>query len=295
VAVMCLMAPGPAQAAPGGEPFDVVQSADAVRAYWTPERMRNAIPLGPVLDAGPQQKRGRIAERVRRVKKGAKKTNGKVFLTLGGVNYVCSATAVNAPSDSLVWTAGHCVYEPGALGGGFATNWEFVPAYKNGDKPFGEWPATDLNAATQWKNSSGVCIPGIGLGVCGDVSYDLGAASVATKGGEQLHDVVGARGIDFDGPRDRTYKAYGYPAEGDFDGEHLYRCKSPYGGGDNSTDPETMRIHCDMTAGSSGGGWVTGGEVASVVSYGYNDEPNKLYGPYQGNSAQALYNSIDNG
>jgi hypothetical protein len=48
-----------------------------------------------------------------------------------------------------------------------------------------------------------------------------------------------------------------------------------------------------MTGGSSGGGWVIRrGDrryVASVTSYGYGNQPNRLYGPYQGNVAQQLY------
>jgi V8-like Glu-specific endopeptidase len=232
---------------------------------------------------------------VKRVQRGAKKTHGKLFLSFGAVDYVCSGTAVNSPSDSLVWTAGHCVYEPGALGGK-ADNVQFVPAYKNGKAPFGEWPADEVNATSQWKNGGVICLPGISFGGCGDVSHDLGAVSVDRLDGRELHDVVGARGIDFNGPPDRTYKAYGYPQEPPFDGEHMYRCKSSLQGRDNSAgEPKPMRIRCDMTGGSSGGGWVTGGKVASVVSYGYSDEPNNLYGPYQGNAAKSLYEALDDG
>ena len=77
----------------------------------------------------------------------------------------------------------------------------------------------------------------------------------------------------------------------------MYRCRSPYKGADNSSgDPAPMRIRCDMTGGSSGGGWVTSaGDVASVVSYGYSDEPNNLYGPYQAGSAHQLYDKVKGG
>ena len=43
-----------------------------------------------------------------------------------------------------------------------------------------------------------------------------------------------------------------------------------------------MGIDCDMTGGSSGGGWIAGGGVASVNSYGYSTLPNVMFGPYQG-------------
>ncbi|MCH9045865.1 MAG: hypothetical protein IIA40_07135, partial [SAR324 cluster bacterium] len=36
---------------------------------------------------------------------------GKVFFTIPGLgDFVCSGSVVNAPNNSLVWTAGHCVY-----------------------------------------------------------------------------------------------------------------------------------------------------------------------------------------
>ena len=52
-----------------------------------------------------------------------------------------------------------------------------------------------------------------------------------------------------------------------------------------------MAIRCDMTGGSSGGGWIVGGNVYSVNSYGYLTQPNVMYGPYQGSVAQQLYTS----
>ena len=45
-----------------------------------------------------------------------------------------------------------------------------------------------------------------------------------------------------------------------------------------------------MTGGSSGGGWLTSsGAVASVVSYGYSNLKNVLFGPHLETEAQQLY------
>ncbi len=93
------------------------------------------------------------------------------------------------------------------------------------------------------------------------------------------------------------YKAFGYPAESpppEFDGRHLFLCESRYRGSDPGAGPPSpIRISCDMTGGSSGGGWVIRrGDrryVASVTSYGYSSQPNSLYGPYQGTVARRLY------
>jgi hypothetical protein len=293
LALAALFAAGADAAA--AAPLEVATTPAEIREYWTSDRMKSAIPLGPAGAEPAISKRGTLAKRVRGVTRPGNRTHGKVFLTLGGTNYVCSATSVDAPSRSLVWTAGHCVFEPGPLGGGsFASNWTFVPAHKNGKKPFGEWPAAELDATSQWRSSGGLgCIPTITF--CGNPSFDLGAASVAKRNGKTLAQVVGSRDIGFNGERDVKYRAFGYPAASPFNGQRMYRCKSGYRGDDSGDEPKPMRINCDMTGGSSGGGWVSGGTVRSVISYGYEGEPNHLYGPYQGAAAKNLYNGIKNG
>jgi hypothetical protein len=188
-----------------------------------------------------------------------------------------------------VWTAGHCVYDPGVLGSGFATNWEFVPAYNDGRKPFGEWPASHLATTRRWKGTS--AFDG------GDTAFDFGAAPVVPRRAVLLQDRIGARRIAFNQHRNQVYTAFGYPAKSpppEFDGQHLYRCRSPYRGADTSLGPPApMRISCDMTAGASGGEWVLWrdgvGYIASVTSYGYRNDAAHLYGPYQGNAALGLY------
>jgi hypothetical protein len=50
-----------------------------------------------------------------------------------------------------------------------------------------------------------------------------------------------------------------------------------------------------MTGGSSGGGWIVGSNLYSVNSYGYSNQRNVMYGPYQGSVAQSLYNQATAG
>jgi hypothetical protein len=54
-----------------------------------------------------------------------------------------------------------------------------------------------------------------------------------------------------------------------------------------------MGIGCDMTGGSSGGGWVTDPSAAGYLnglnSYKYSNQPNVMYGPYFGDTIKALY------
>ena len=115
--------------------------------------------------------------------------------------------------------------------------------------------------------------------------------------GQGIEDAVGARPIDFRLARDQQFTALGYPAqptifEPTFDGQRLYSCDSPVTGSDNppGNGPETMEIVCDMSGGSSGGGWVNeNGAVNGLISYGYELDFDHLYGPYFGIEAQRLY------
>ncbi len=115
--------------------------------------------------------------------------------------------------------------------------------------------------------------------------------------GQGIQDAVGARPIDFRAPRTQQFTAFGYPAqptvfEPTFDGERLYSCDSavhrvrqPARNG-----PETMQIDCDMSGGSSGGGWVNPtGSVNGLTSYTYELDFDHLYGPYFGIDARALH------
>jgi hypothetical protein len=52
-----------------------------------------------------------------------------------------------------------------------------------------------------------------------------------------------------------------------------------------------MRVGCDMTAGSSGGGWIANGVLLSDTSYGYPPTP-YLYGPYLSQTAKKLYKRV---
>jgi hypothetical protein len=217
------------------------------------------------------------------------RVHGKVFFTISDGsdpgNFLCSGTAVRSPSHTLVWTAGHCVHDLIEFGGGFATNFEFVPGYENGQRPFGEWVAKDLFTTDGFANN-------------GNEKLDLGAAVMRRDDdGRGIQDVIGSRGIAFNQSRNQTFKAFGYPAVStlfrpDFDGQRLYTCTSPRIGDDDpgGGGPETIQIDCDMTGGASGGGWVIDDQfVNSVTVYGYNFDFNSLYGPYLGTTAQNLY------
>lgn len=261
----------------------VAQDKAAVKSYWTAERLNNARPAerrlagkppgGNGNGKGKPSKAGAATQIPPPYTTAPTRTNGKVFFSDGGLNYVCSGTALLSGNRSTVWTAGHCVHDGE---GGFHTNWAFVPAYADGSRPYGTWTARTLLTTSGWASSS-------------DFSYDLGAAVVAPSGGSSLTDVVGGRNIAFNTARNQQYAAHGYPAGAPFNGQRLWVCNSPLRYNDTSANPPTMGIDCDMTGGSSGGGWIVGSSVHSVNSYGYGSLPDVMFGPYQGSVAQSLY------
>jgi hypothetical protein len=265
-----------------------------VAAYWTKARMQHAIPRDVVRSNGTHATAGkpngggtswsRLA--VPTPYSGTDRDNGKVFFTLGGVNYVCSGTSIAASTGlSLVWTAGHCVNEGP---GDYATNFMFAPAYIDGTAPYGKWAATTLQTTSQWAGS-------------GDFTYDVGAARVAPGAGAPpnttLADIQAPRSMAFNYGvtlNSTRFKSYGYPAAGKFNGQRMYMCDSTVIRRDGSGSTAPMGIGCDMTGGSSGGGWINSvGALASVNSYGYSSLKNVMHGPYQGSVAQSLYNSMD--
>ena len=261
------------------------ESPSQVRAYWTADRMRAAKPLDRAERPGnakPTAGKSRPggggtspATSVQvTVSPGSTLTaHGKVFFTDSGRNYVCSGTAL---SGNVVWTAGHCVNEgPGT----YFTKFMFVPAYVDGAAPYGQFPAPELITTGGWRLS-------------GQFGVDVGAAIPSTNAaGQTLDQAVVERTLVFNSGRAQSYSAYGYPAAKPFDGRRMRVCNTAWTMDDASAVPATMGIPCDMTGGSSGGGWVTSsGQVASVVSYGYGSLRNVLFGPHLEVEAQQLYN-----
>jgi hypothetical protein len=302
--LLAVCAAGAATASPAAAqdkkaPQVTSQSVDGSKAadYWTPERMKSAIPGDVLADkalargnkspAAAVQKGSttQISGKAARGKTTLHASEspvsniGKVFFTMGGSNYVCSGNSVSSSNKSTVSTAGHCVNEgPGA----FATNFVFVPAYLNGAAPYGKWAANALYAPTQWS-------------AAGDMQYDTGFAVVAPLNGQNLSDVVGASGVQFNAARGLTYKSYGYPAASPFDGQSLISCTGPASDDPNNPQFNSQGIPCDMTGGSSGGPWFIGtsssGYQNSINSYGYGSRSTVMYGPYWGSVIQQAYST----
>jgi V8-like Glu-specific endopeptidase len=200
------------------------------------------------------------------------KAVGRLYFTLSGVDYVCSATSISSANRDLLVTAGHCIHG-GGQGQAFATNVSFAPGYVAGALHYGLWTARRLIAPQSWTASQ-------------DFNHDVGFVVLNTRNGQHLADVVGTERIAFDTPRSWPLYVFGYPAQPPYNGGTLVYCsgtpgRDPYGGTQDS-------MACSMTSGASGGPWLAkfgstrpgGGYVVSVISYAYEGDPNHLYGPY---------------
>ncbi|GHI88509.1 trypsin-like serine peptidase [Streptomyces xanthophaeus] len=267
------------------------------RGFWTADRMRTAVPLD--VTAVPGAARTPVATSASPTSipptaaasptafpqaggawtggGAVVKTSGRVFFTMGDRTASCSGDSVTSANGSTVITAGHCVKYQGA----WHTNWVFVPAYSNGNAPYGQWPATKTFATDQWAASE-------------DMNMDVGLAVVAPLNGQTLTQAVGAQGILFNGGYNKKMYSFGFPAAAPYDGSKLVYCS-----GNSGKDFLLTKDHslsCNMTGGSSGGPWfqdfneATGlGTQVSVNSFGYTFLPNRMYGPYFGNEAKAAY------
>lgn len=282
-------------------------------AYWTAERLANAkprdfirTPNGTFEPAKARPDRGKPGGGGSTgTVTGASWTaggridtaSGKVWFTMDGGDYVCSAAVVD-DSDatrSLVITAAHCAYDEVARA--FATNWTFIPdfdanpTYTCSQNAHGCWEATSLVVHNGYASAGGFNDQA--------VRYDFAVAVVkaGTRGG-QLDAIGGVGTNDFPINYDfvttgDTLHAFGYPAAGKYKGKDLVYCKGPLG-----TDPQvgnaTWSMACNMTGGSSGGPWLKGfnettgiGTLGSLNSYGYGNTA-VMYGPKFNNATKLV-------
>ncbi|MGN9909754.1 trypsin-like serine peptidase [Phytohabitans sp. LJ34] len=275
----------------------------AIVAYWTPARMRAAKPAEELpayreavrryVDSGPAHRPAEAGAPATFPPAAGSdpdlaphhptaRTSGKVFgSNPEGLDFICSGTVVNSEGKDTVWTAGHCA-------DGQAGNWAFVPGFDDDladPRPFGTWTASRLFAAPGWLAS-------------GDLTEDMGVAVMNTLDGAHIVTRLGGQGFTVNRGRFVRVDAFGYPAEPPFDGGDLRRChgiSSPDSSGE--TPPgQRIEIPCDMTRGSSGGGWLMDWDGRFGLLYGVNSridrlvDPTIMITPYFDGTALRLYN-----
>lgn len=218
--------------------------------------------------------------------------HGKLYMLVDDDPYqeaVCSATVVPSATGMVAMTAGHCLMSP--ENGLAILDGAFVPGYLGNDQnPYGFWPLEYLYVTQEWaestSNPSDSSKP--------DARYDVAAFSVMQYpyANGSLQEVVGARGIAFNIGQGQSFQSYGYPAADPFDGEKMISCNSDPAliDPDYPAPPFPNGMGCDMTGGSSGGGWVIEEQyLNSVVSYALKARPEMQFGPYFGNVALELF------
>jgi V8-like Glu-specific endopeptidase len=224
-------------------------------------------------------------------------TQGKVFGTLDGSDYVCSAGTVNSPKGDMVFTAGHCVNDGN---GNWATNWVYVPAYYYGQTPYGMWPDFELTTFTAWQFG-------------GDFNYDVGVVNVTSINNPfTLVQNTGGNGLTYDANNSFGYTpnvtVWGYPATNGFNGEEAYYCSnvSTFTLTSLNAQPQgplnQLVTGCAMQPGASGGPWLVdynastelGSEDAltstnvPAVGAGY------IGSPYFGTDILTIYQATEN-
>lgn len=273
-------------------PADMVVSRDLpagqnqqqrVLRYWTADRRATALNV-----SGRGRSRPAVPEAVTMGALwpgAALSTVGRVFFSMNGQDFLCSAATVRSTNRDLVVTSGHCAKNGS---GAWAENWVFVPAYRDGGGPHGGFTARRMFVPDQWSTGA-------------DDGYDVAMVALAPSGGRHVADVVGFNEIAFGRPRGQQVHTFGYPSYDRYDGSRLAYCSGrptddPYG------ETRAQGLRCDLTQGSSGGPWMSGfdpatgrGTIVSVSSFKYADEDRVMYGPYFGDAIRRLYARAEKG
>jgi V8-like Glu-specific endopeptidase len=267
--------------------------------HWTEARMRAAVPRDLVVLGSPAPRTvggplaeielasspwggGAIAAR-----------SGKVFLTLAGVDYVCSGSVIDDGADaaySLVLTAAHCAYDEAA--DVFASEWIYVPdfdaapTYDCTTVAYDCWAARALAVHTGWTSEESLTVAALRH------DYAVAVVGPGLLEGEQV-DALGAYPVRIGPvPAGDTADIFGYPAAPPFQGDELTHCSGAVTVAD---DVGGWRMTCDMTGGASGGPWLHGaadpadgsGAVGSVSSYRIKGDAG-LYGPRLDSATRAV-------
>ncbi|MEV5576274.1 hypothetical protein AB0L06_40115 [Spirillospora sp. NPDC052269] len=151
---------------------------------------------------------------------------GRLFFSLKGKTWLCSATVVVSDNHDTIATARHCGFGEGA------TNYRFAPAYSRGKAPRGWFT---------WRKAGWVTTPG----VKGDNAFIV----LNKRSGKHVQDAAGSEGVAFNyKPGSYSTNLLGIPGDKDYP----WRCSGkPHGSGDNRV---IYLPNCKgMSGGASGG------------------------------------------
>ncbi|MBP6798607.1 MAG: hypothetical protein KA124_10965 [Luteimonas sp.] len=195
---------------------------------------------------------------------------GKLYFTTpdGGSSY-CTANV--AGRGSMIVTAAHCVYTPGQ---GFHRDFVFVPAERHGIAPYGRYGWQSAAVLDDWTRN-------------GDRRWDVAVLRLANEAtsGLPVTDYVGWLGRSWDRGYAQPTHSHGYAANLSTQFTHICEGQTWSSGWEGA---DVLVQGCDMTYGSSGGGWLihftpnshAGNYVNGVVSGPHmGDFGNSYVGP----------------
>ncbi len=208
-------------------------------------------------------------------------TVGKLFFSIGGSPYVCSASVIQR---RVVATAGHCVHSGTAAG--FHSNWVFVPAFRDGTAPLLQWNWRYVIVTGTWAGGGG------GVPNAADYAMIEFGDQPVTAGGPltKLGNLTGWLGWQTVSLLTNHTSKLGYPCNLDSCQKMQNVTSSNY----RATAPNNVEYGSDARGGSSGGPWVqnfatlsVGGgtglntgqnRVVGITSYGYISTDPKVQG-----------------
>ena len=179
---------------------------------------------------------------------------GKLFFKVGSNSAVCSASLIG---PGIVITAAHCVSDYGK--DKYFKSFEFVPAYSDGDAPFGVWTASKVYAPKNYlKGKSKCAVKGV---VC---DTDIAIIILKPQGNRYPGTSTGwygwgTNGYSYTNDGLAQITQLGYPVSLN-NGQEMMRTDS-YGYVDNQSAGNTV-IGSGQTGGSSGGPWLVNFGVA---------------------------------
>lgn len=209
---------------------------------------------------------------------------GKIFFRSNGRDFVCSGASIG---NNAIWSAGHCLHRGNNSDDGYSTDVIFVPAYKDGEAPYGQWEAKQLIVRNAWYRD----------GNPGGLYQDMGGVILYPLNGKKISEVVGWLGFSWHRGKYQHWTQFGYPAGDPFNGQRLMQNSSSFAyDGSVSGSPKPVGVGSNFTGGASGGPWIvefgTKNYLNGCNSYKHRDRSEEMYSPYFNENAKALYDQL---
>jgi secreted trypsin-like serine protease len=210
------------------------------------------------------------------------KVIGKVFFVEeDGENNYCSGASIGGRA---VLTAGHCVSNEK---GTYYTHWIFVPAYNNGEAPYGKWTASSFLTFDSLHNG-------------GNLGRDVAFAIVKNPQlpDEKLSKKVGYLGFAYNLSVVQHWNMFGYPVTSPWKGNRMIETDASYASSDTTKTPNTPGMGTTQLGGCSGGPWIvnfapgvaasTSNLASGVNSYSTAQGDYEIFTPYFDDSVKAM-------